>query len=144
MVHSFNCKIGVILIKVTKLTGENRAKIAAQLEEQYGRTLEAHSNELYMQEPAVIGIALDYLACGCILLRGFDEGGDIVGNPKITVTGDSCVVDHARRLDGFSEATIYNHILWKDSPEEFDLKYGNEKRIDIASKLFPPPAQSEE
>ena len=126
------------------MTREDRAKIAAQLEREHGRTIKAACNQFYMQEPTVIGIALAYLACGCILLRGFDEGGKIVGDPKITVTADSCIIDHTRRLNDISETPIYNHILWKDSQEEFDRKYGNEKRIDIAAKLFPPPADSGE
>ena len=120
-----------------ELTDENRAKIAAELENKHGPAIEAISSELYMEKPRVIGIALAYLNCGCILLHGFDEEGDIVGNPRNIATLDSCTADHTRSLNGITETAIYNSILWKDSHEEFDRKYGNEKRMDIAIKLFP-------
>ncbi len=124
-----------------ELTNENRAKMAAELEKEHGQTIEAISSELYMEKPGVIGIAVAYLNCGCILLRGFDEDGDIVGNPKNIATLDSCTAHHPRSLNGITETAIYNSILWKDSHEEFDRKYGNEKRMDIAIKLFPLPAK---
>jgi hypothetical protein len=50
-------------------------------------------------------------------------------------------VDHTVSLERVIEAGVYNSILWKDTPEEFDHKFGNEKRIEIASKLFPPPPE---
>jgi hypothetical protein len=55
--------------------------------------------------------------------------------------GDPCSLDHTERLGGVIEAAVYNSILWKDAPEEFDREFGNEKRIEIASKLFPPPPE---
>ena len=38
-----------------------------------------------------------------------------------------------RSLESVIEAGVYNSILWKDTPEKFDRKFGNEKRIGIAS-----------
>ena len=67
--------------------------------------------------------------------------GVIIGDSKILETGDPCSVDHSVSLESVIQAAAYNSILWKDDPEEFDRKYGNEKRIDIASKLFPPPPE---
>jgi hypothetical protein len=73
-----------------------------------------------------------------LVLWPFDESGDIIGDSKILETGDPCSVDHSVSFESLIQAAAYNSILWKDEPEEFDRKYGNEKRIDIASKLFPP------
>jgi hypothetical protein len=124
-----------------ELTSEERARIAAELEELHGQIIARSISELYEKEPAAIGSTLTYLDCGCLVLRPFDEDGDIIGNTKIQGTGDPCSVDHTVSLEGVIQAAGYNSILWKDVPEEFDRKYGNEKRIDIASKLFPPPPE---
>jgi hypothetical protein len=124
-----------------ELTSEERAKITAVLEELHGQTIASSTSELYQKEPAAIGTTLTYLDCGCVVLRPFDDTGDIIGDTKILETGDPCSVDHSVGLDSVILAAAYNSILWKDSPEEFDRKYGNEKRIDIASKLFPPPPE---
>lgn len=121
-----------------ELTSEERSKIAAELEDLHGQVIAAALSELYTDEPATIGVALVYLGCGCVLLRGFEKSGDIVGDPKILVTTDECNKDHNEEVDKLSESVIYASIFWKDAPEEFDGKYGNEKRIEIASKLFPP------
>lgn len=120
---------------------EERSKIAAELENIHGQTIAAACSELYADEPATIGVALIYLDCGCVLLRGFDKSGDIVGDLKILATKDSCSIDHKERVDKSATSAIYRSIFWKDAPEEFDRKYGNETRIDIAKKLFPPQHQ---
>lgn len=127
--------------KMKELTMEERAKIAAELAERYGQDIATSSSELYMEEPAVIGVALAYLDCGCILLSGFEESGNFVGGPKTFATRDFCSGDHTRSLDGITQAAVYNSILWKETQEEFDRKYGNEKRIEIATKLFPPQVE---
>jgi hypothetical protein len=124
-----------------ELTSEERAKIAAELEELHGQIIARRTSELYEKEPAAIGTTLTYLDCGCLVLRPFDKRGDIIGNTKIQGTGDPCSLDHTVSLERVVQAAGYNSILWKDVPEEFDRKYGNEKRIDIASKLFPPPPE---
>jgi hypothetical protein len=124
-----------------ELTSEERAKIAAELEELHGQIIARSTSELYEKEPAAIGTTLTYLDCGCLVLRPFDKRGDIIGNTKIQGTGDPCSLDHTVSLERVVQAAGYNSILWKDVPEEFDRKYGNEKRIDIASKLFPPPPE---
>ena len=121
------------------MTSEEREKIGAQLEERHGEAIRVLSRELYATEGATIGIALTYLDCGCVLLRGFDRRGDITGDPGIIESEDSCAVDHGKTLERGIQGGVYNTILWKDTPEEFDRKYGNEERIIIASKLFPPP-----
>jgi hypothetical protein len=126
---------------VQEITSEEREKIGAELEEQHGEAIRVLSRELYQKEGATIGIALTYLDCGCVLLRGFDKRGDITGDPGTIESADSCNVDHAKTLEQAFHAGAYNTILWKDTPEEFDRKYGNEKRIIIASKLFPPQEQ---
>lgn len=120
---------------------EERSKIAAELENIHGQAIAAACSELYTDEPATIGVALIYLDCGCVLLRGFDKSGDIVGDLKILATKDSCSIDHKERVDKSATSAIYRSIFWKDAPEEFDRKYGNETRIDIAKKLFPPQHQ---
>ena len=122
-----------------EMTSEEREKIGAELEEQHGEAIRVLSRELYEKEVATIGIALTYLDCGCVLLRGFDKSGDITGDPGIIESASSCNVDHAKTLEQAIHAGAYSTILWKDTPEEFDRKYGNEERIIIASKLFPPP-----
>ena len=121
-----------------ELTNEERAKIAAELEELHGQIIAKSTRESYEKEPAAIGTTLTCLDCGCLVLRTFDERGDLIGDSKILETGDPCSLDHSVSLESVIQAAAYNSILWKDAPEEFDRKYGNEKRIDIASKLFPP------
>ena len=124
-----------------ELTSEERANIAAELEELHGQIIANSTSESYEKEPAAIGTTLTYLDCGCLVLRPFDERGDIIGDSKILETGDACSVDHSVSLESVIQAVAYKSILWKDDPEEFDRKYGNEKRIVIASKLFPPPPE---
>jgi hypothetical protein len=124
-----------------ELTSDERAKITADLAELHGQIIANNTSELYEKEPAAIGTTLTYLDCGCVVLRPFDEHGDIVEGTKILETGDPCSVDHSVSLESVIQAAAYNSILWKDAPEEFDRKYGNEKRIDIAGKLFPPPVE---
>jgi len=126
---------------VKELTSEERAKIAADLEELHGQIIAESTSELYEKQPAAIGSTLTYLDCGCVVLRPFDERGNIIGDSKILGTEKSCSVDHTVSLDSVIRAAAYNSILWKDDPEEFDRKYGNEKRMDIASRLFPPPLE---
>ena len=126
---------------MNELTSEERAKIAAELEELHGQIIANSTSESYEKEPAAIGTTLTYLDCGCLVLRPFDERGDIIGDSKILETGDPCSVDHSVSLESAIQDAAYNSILWKDDPEEFDRKYGNEKRIEIASKLFPPPPE---
>ena len=121
-----------------ELTNEERAKIAAELEERHGQIIANSTKESYEREPAAIGTTLTCLDCGCLVLRPFDEHGELIGDSKILETGDPCSVDHSVSLESVIQAAAYNSILWKDTPEDFDRKYGNEKRIDIASKLFPP------
>ena len=127
--------------KVKEMTSEEREKIRAELEELHGEAIRVSSREVYEKEPAAIGVALTYLDCGCVLLRGFDKSGDIAGAPGIIESADYCTVDHAKTLERGYQAGAYNSILWKDTPEEFDRKYGNEERITIASKLFPSPEE---
>jgi hypothetical protein len=115
-----------------ELTSDERAKITADLAELHGQIIANNTSELYEKEPAAIGTTLTYLDCGCVVLRPFDEHGDIVEGTKIL---------ESVSLESVIQAAAYNSILWKDAPEEFDRKYGNEKRIDIAGKLFPPPVE---
>jgi len=126
---------------VKEMTSEEREKIGAELEEIHGEAIKVLSREVYEKEPATIGIALTYPDCGCVLLRGFDKSGDITGDPGIIESADTCTVDHAKTLEHGFQAGAYNTILWKDTPEEFDRKYGNEERIIIASRLFPLPEE---
>ena len=127
--------------KVKEMTSEEREKIGAELEEIYGEEIKALIREVYEKEPAAIGMALTYLDCGCVLLRSFDKSGEITADPGIIESADSCTVDHSKTLEDRYQAGAYNTILWKDTPEAFDRKYGNEERIIIASKLFPPPEE---
>jgi hypothetical protein len=120
---------------------EEREKIAAELEELLGPEIEDSIGELYGEEPAAIGVALSYLDCGCVFLRCFDQSGELIGNLKILETRDSCPTGHTNNLEEIGQTAVYNSIFWRDSREEFDHKYGNEKRMDIASKLFPPPLE---
>jgi hypothetical protein len=126
---------------VKELTSEERAKIAADVEELHGQIIAESTSELYEKQPAAIGATLTYLDCGCVVLRPFDERGTIIGVSKILETKKPCSVDHTVSLESVIQAAVYNSILWKDDPEGFDRKYGNEKRIDIASRLFPPPPE---
>jgi len=121
-----------------ELTSEERARIAADLAELHGQAIASSTSELYEKEAAAIGTTLTYLDCGCVVLRPFDESGDIIGDTKILGMGDPCSVDHTVSLESVIQAAAHNSILWKDDLEEFDRKFGNEKRIGIASKLFPP------
>jgi hypothetical protein len=120
------------------MTSEEREKIRAELEELHGEAIRVLSREVFAKEPAAIGLTLTYLACGCVLLRGFDKSAQITGDPGIIESADSCTVDHVKTIEHGYQAGAYSTILWKDTPEEFDCKYGNEERIIIASKLFPP------
>lgn len=124
-----------------ELTSEERAKIAVDLEERHGHVVANSTAELYENEPTAIGATLTYLECGCLVLQPFDESGHIIGESRILETADPCSTDHSLSLKSLIQAAVYNSILWKDNPEEFDRKYGNEKRIDIASKLFPPSVE---
>jgi hypothetical protein len=120
------------------MTGEERERMGAELEEKHGEAIRVLSREVYEKEPRAIGMALSYFGCGCVLLRGFDDSAEITGDPGIIGSADSCKVNHAKTLKHDFPLGIYNVILWKDTPEEFDRKYGNEQRIIIARKLFPP------
>jgi hypothetical protein len=120
------------------MTSEEREKMGAELEERHGEALRLLSTEVYRKEPRAIGVAVTYFDCGCVLLRGFDERADVTGDPGVIESADSCNIDHAKALKHDSQAVAYQAILWKDTPEEFDRKYGNEQRIIIARKLFPP------
>ena len=124
-----------------ELSVEEREKIAADLEELLGPEIEDTIGGLYGEEPAAIGAALSYLDCGCVFLRCFDQSGELIGNLKILETRDICPTDHTKNFEEIDQTAAYNSIFWKDSNEEFDRKYGNEKRMDIASKLFPPPLE---
>jgi len=126
---------------VRELSVEEREKIAAELQELLGPEIEDSIGELYGEEPAAIGVTLSYLDCGCVFLRCFDQSGELIGNLKILETRDSCPTDHTKNLEEIGQTAVYNSIFWKDSREEFDRKYGNEKRMDIAGKLFPPPLE---
>ena len=121
-----------------EMSSEERERIGADLEARHGESIRALTREVYGKEPDAIGIALTYLDCKCILLRGFDKSGEITGAPEIIESPDSCNVDHANTLKHGLQAGTYNAIFWKDTPEEFDRKHGNKQRIIIASKLFPP------
>jgi hypothetical protein len=123
---------------VIEMTGEERERIEAELEERHGEAIRVLSREVYEKESRAIGMALTYLGCGCVLLRGFDESAEITGDPGIVESADSCKVNHAKSSKHGFQPGAYSAILWKDTPEEFDRKYGNEQRIIIASKLFPP------
>jgi hypothetical protein len=119
------------------MTGEERERVGAELEEKHGEAIGVLSSELYEKEPRAIGMTLSYFGCGCVLLRGFDDSAEITGDPWIIESADSCKVNHAKTLKHGFQPGAYNAILWRDTPEEFDRKYGNERRIIIASKLFP-------
>ena len=93
-----------------EVTREDRARIATELDELHGQAVETMSKDLYLEEPTAIGIALAYLDCGCVLLRGFDESGDIVGHSKISAADDSCTVDHTKILDKITASTKYSSI----------------------------------
>ena len=119
-------------------TGQERERIKAELDERHGDAIGALSRQVYEKEPAAIGIALSYFNCGCVLLRGFDKSGDMAGDPGVIESADSCSEDHLKLFKHGHGAGTYNLIHWKDTPEEFDGKFGNEQRIIIATKLFPP------
>ena len=119
------------------MTSEEREKIGTQLEKRHGEAIRVLSKEVYQKEPGAIGMAITYFDCGCVLLRPFDESADITGDPGVIESADSCKTDHAKTFKHGSEPGAYQAILWKDTPEEFDRKFGNEQRIIIARKLFP-------
>ena len=119
------------------MTSEEREKIGTELEERHGEAIRVLSKEVYQKEPRAIGMAITYFDCGCVLLRAFDESADITGDPGVIESADSCKTDHAKTFKHGSEPGAYQAILWKDTPEEFDRKFGNEQRIIIARKLFP-------
>jgi hypothetical protein len=120
------------------MTSEEREKMGAELEQRHGEAIRVLTTEVYQKEPRVIGVAVTYFGCGCVLLRGFDDSADITGDSEVIKSADSCNLDHAKTLKQASHAGAYQAIIWKDTPEEFHRKYGNEQRIIIASKLFPP------
>jgi hypothetical protein len=126
-----------------ELSIEEKMKIASELENRYGQSIASNSDDLYLEQPAAIGIALAVLSCECLLLRAFDQDGDVISGPKVLKEETSCATDHAKGLNRITETTIYGNILWRDSRDEFDRKYGNEKRLAIAGKLFPPPTEDE-
>ena len=118
---------------------EERAKRAAEIKERYGDALVNMCSEVYLEEPTTIGVALVCFDCGCLALQGFDENAEVVGMPRVLGDKESCTIPHGTA--GMPGKAIYKSVVWKDSQAEFDGKYGNKKRIEIASKLFPPPAQ---
>ncbi|MEJ2365140.1 MAG: hypothetical protein P8075_02630 [Deltaproteobacteria bacterium] len=120
------------------MTSEEREKIGAELEERHGEAIRVFSKEVYQIEPRAIGMAVTYFDCGCVLLRAFDESADITGDPGVIESAGSCKIDHGEALKHGSEAGAYQAIFWKDGHEEFDRKYGNQQRVIIARKLFPP------
>jgi hypothetical protein len=124
-----------------EMTSRERERIEAELQQRHGDAISALSSEVYEKEPGAIGIALRYFDCGCVLLWGFDKSGEIAGDPGVIVSADSCGKDHVKVFKHGHEAGAYNAIHWKDTPEEFDRKFGNEQRIIIASRLFPPGAE---
>ena len=128
-------------MNMKELSMKEREEIAAELKELHGAEIEVSIGELYREELAAIGVALSYFDCGCVLLHCFDEKGELIGNPKTLESLDSCPINHTKGSEKIGEAAVYKSIFWRDPSEEFDRKYGNEKRIDIASKLFPPRAQ---
>jgi hypothetical protein len=124
--------------KMKEMTSQEREKIEVELQGRHGDAIMALSSELYEKEPAAIGIAISYFDCRCVLLWGFDKSGDITGDPEVIDSADSCSKNHVKVFKKGHEAAAYNTIHWKDTPEEFDRKFGNEQRIIIASRLFPP------
>ena len=120
---------------------KERGEIAAELKEIHGAEIEGSIRELYRDELAAVGVALSYFDCGCVLLQCFDEMGELIGNPKTLEATDSCSADHTKGSRKIGPTAVYKSIFWRDSSEEFDRKHGNEKRIDIAGKLFPPQAE---
>jgi hypothetical protein len=121
-----------------EMTSQEREKIEAELQERHGDAIMALSREVYEKEPAAIGIAISYFDCRCVLLWGFDKSGDIAGDPEVIDSADSCSKNHVKVFKKGHGAAAYNAIQWKDTPEEFDRKFGNEQRVIIASRLFPP------
>jgi hypothetical protein len=99
-----------------EITGQERERIEAELEERHGDAIGALSREVYEKEPAAIGIALSYFDCGCVLLRGFDKSGDMAGDPGVIESTDSCSKDHVKVFNYGHEAGAYNAIHWKDTP----------------------------
>ena len=119
---------------------EERLKKATEIRERYGDAIVDSCTDLYLEEPTTIGVALQYLDCGCLTLQGFDENAEVVGILKFLGNKESCTIPHtAGEVSG--DAIIHKSVVWKDSQEEFDRRYGNIKRIEIANKLFPPPVK---
>ena len=104
-----------------------RDKMAADLEKRYGEAIVVNSDALYAEESSAIGVAVLFLDCDCVVLRGFQEDGEVVGNPRILRKNGSCGSNHAQQLNGISKSVVHRSIRWKDGREEFDRKYGNEK-----------------
>ena len=127
--------------RVRDLSVEERERIAAELKKSLGLKIEDSIAELYKEEEQTIGVALSYLDCGCLFLCGFSQIGEFIGNIKTLESTNSCPAYHPKNIEKLGQAAVYNAIFWKDSSEEFDRKYGNERRIDIAGKLFPPPLE---
>jgi hypothetical protein len=122
---------------------ENRAEEslnkATEIRERYGDAIVDGCIDLYHEEPTAIGVALHYYDCGCLTLQGFDENAGVVGILKVLGDKESCTISHT--AGEVSGNAIYKSVVWKDSQEEFDRRYGNIKRIEIANKLFPPPVK---
>jgi hypothetical protein len=126
-----------------ELSREEKTKIATELENRYEQSIASNCDDLYREQPAAIGVALACLSCECLLLRAFDQDGTVISEPRILKEGNACGIDHANSLNGITESTIYGNILWRDTTDEFDRKFGNEKRVDLAGKLFPPQVEEE-
>jgi hypothetical protein len=126
--------------EVDEASAEERAKKADEIKERYGDAIVDSCSKVYLEEPKAIGVALVYFACGCLALQGFDENAEVVGRPKILGDRESCSISHGTAEESLD--AIYKNVVWKDSQAEFDRKYGNQERVEIASKLFPPPAQA--
>ena len=114
------------------MTGEEREKMRAELEQRHGEAIRVLSTEVYEKEPGVIGVAVTYFGCGCALLRGFDDRADITGDPEVIKSADSCNVDHAKSLRQASQAGVYQEIFWKDcSPPEKKNKGSRIMRVGL-------------
>jgi hypothetical protein len=123
---------------MTETTSKQRQEIAEELEKTHGQSIASVTSEMYENEPGAIGTALTYFVCGCVLLRCFDESGDIIGAFRIIPSQNSCGIDHTNKVEGGSHGAVYKSVLWRMAQEEFDRIYGNDHRVIIAHKLFPP------
>ncbi|MBW1981179.1 MAG: hypothetical protein JRJ12_08145 [Deltaproteobacteria bacterium] len=115
-----------------------RQQKEAELRAKHGKTLLAGTRQLYEAYPAAVGVAVLFLECSCLVLRPFDQNGRIVGEARLFALPGHCSADHLSTLDEAMQSAPYKALLWRDQPEEFDQKYGNDRRVEIASKLFPP------